>query len=146
MLIIFVTINNPNAGGWLLNNWLGKVDKSHLTDNHLTKKLKEAGRLLEIQVLDHIILTTEGYYSFADEGQTYRCGDKHINNNTLELDVSTYVETLRSQLSTFELVIIHYYCKMDESHLNNIQEANKKLMNAHNILQHLQPDKLFETK
>ncbi|MBL7878230.1 MAG: DNA repair protein, partial [Cyclobacteriaceae bacterium] len=37
-------------------------------DIDLTRKIKEAGKLLEIQLLDHIILTTEGYYSFADEG------------------------------------------------------------------------------
>jgi|SRR6478736_4895188 len=37
-------------------------------DIHLTKKLIDGGKLLEIQVLDHIIVTTEGYYSFADEG------------------------------------------------------------------------------
>jgi len=29
---------------------------------------KEGGKLLEIQLLDHLIITTEGYYSFADEG------------------------------------------------------------------------------
>lgn len=37
-------------------------------DNKLTKKLKEAGILLEIPVLDHLIITDAGYYSFADEG------------------------------------------------------------------------------
>jgi DNA repair protein RadC len=37
-------------------------------DIELTKKLHNAGKLLEIQVLDHIILTSEAYYSFADEG------------------------------------------------------------------------------
>ena len=37
-------------------------------DIDLTKKMKEGGKLLEIQVLDHLIVTTEGYYSFADEG------------------------------------------------------------------------------
>lgn len=38
-------------------------------DRTLTKKLKEAGDLLDITVLDHLILTPEdGYYSFADEG------------------------------------------------------------------------------
>lgn len=39
------------------------------SDIDLTRKLKEGGKLLEIQVLDHVILTVEGYYSFADEGQ-----------------------------------------------------------------------------
>ena len=34
----------------------------------LTKKLGNGAKLLDIQVLDHIIITTESYYSFADEG------------------------------------------------------------------------------
>ncbi|MEN7547364.1 JAB domain-containing protein [Rapidithrix thailandica] len=37
-------------------------------DLHLTQKFKAAGQLLGIVVLDHVILTREGYYSFADEG------------------------------------------------------------------------------
>jgi hypothetical protein len=37
-------------------------------DIELTKKIKEGGKLLDIQVLDHIIITSEAYYSFADEG------------------------------------------------------------------------------
>lgn len=36
-------------------------------DLRLTKKLKEAGVLLEIPILDHLIFTNESYYSFADE-------------------------------------------------------------------------------
>lgn len=38
-------------------------------DLHLTKKLKEGGRLLDIQVLDHLIIAGESYFSFADEGK-----------------------------------------------------------------------------
>ena len=37
-------------------------------DIALTKKIKEAGNIMEIPVLDHVILTYEGYFSFADEG------------------------------------------------------------------------------
>ncbi len=37
-------------------------------DLELTRKLKDAGKILEITVLDHIILLTEGYTSMADEG------------------------------------------------------------------------------
>ena len=37
-------------------------------DIEITKRLKQAGELLEILVLDHLILSSEGYYSFADEG------------------------------------------------------------------------------
>lgn len=39
-----------------------------LTDEQLTQRLKEGGKLLEIKVLDHLIICAEGYYSFADEG------------------------------------------------------------------------------
>lgn len=37
-------------------------------DIHLTRKIKDAGLLLDLPLLDHIILTSEGYLSFADEG------------------------------------------------------------------------------
>lgn len=37
-------------------------------DIKLTKKIKEAGALLDISILDHIIFTDENYFSFADEG------------------------------------------------------------------------------
>lgn len=37
-------------------------------DEEITSKLKEAGRYMDIQVIDHIIVSDEGYYSFADEG------------------------------------------------------------------------------
>ncbi len=38
------------------------------SDIQLTKSMYAGGKLLEISVLDHIILTKETYYSFADEG------------------------------------------------------------------------------
>lgn len=34
----------------------------------LTKKLKDAGRILDLPLLDHLIVSERGYYSFADEG------------------------------------------------------------------------------
>ena len=37
-------------------------------DKELTLKLKDAGKLLDIPVLDHLIFTDKAYYSFADEG------------------------------------------------------------------------------
>jgi DNA repair protein RadC len=36
-------------------------------DLNLTKKLSEIGKLLDINVVDHIIVTLDSYYSFADE-------------------------------------------------------------------------------
>jgi DNA repair protein RadC len=37
-------------------------------DNHLTKKCVEAGRIIELPVVDHIIITKDSYFSFSDEG------------------------------------------------------------------------------
>ncbi|HXH19965.1 MAG TPA: DNA repair protein RadC [Chitinophagales bacterium] len=38
------------------------------SDIDLTKKMKETGNIMEVDVLDHIIVTESSYYSFADEG------------------------------------------------------------------------------
>lgn len=38
------------------------------SDIKLTAKLKEAGQVLEIQLLDHLIVAGNKYFSFADEG------------------------------------------------------------------------------
>ena len=37
-------------------------------DIRLTRKTVESGKVLDIQIIDHLIITTNGYYSFADEG------------------------------------------------------------------------------
>lgn len=37
-------------------------------DNNITRKIKEGLKLLDITLLDHIILTKESYYSYADNG------------------------------------------------------------------------------
>lgn len=37
-------------------------------DEELTQKIKDAARYFDIRVMDHIIVSEEGYYSFADEG------------------------------------------------------------------------------
>ena len=36
-------------------------------DRSITKKIKEAGQLLDIALLDHIIISDNDFYSFADE-------------------------------------------------------------------------------
>jgi DNA repair protein RadC len=37
-------------------------------DEEITKKIKEAAKYFDIKVLDHIIVSDAGYFSFADEG------------------------------------------------------------------------------
>jgi len=42
--------------------------KPSRADEEITAKLKSAGLLLDIKVVDHIIVSDEGFYSFADDG------------------------------------------------------------------------------
>jgi DNA repair protein RadC len=42
--------------------------KPSQADIDLTRKLKQAGDLMDIKVLDHLIITEHSYYSFADKG------------------------------------------------------------------------------
>jgi DNA repair protein RadC len=50
------------------NHPSGNLNPSE-SDGRITQKIKEAGNIMDIQLLDHLIITTEGcYYSFADNG------------------------------------------------------------------------------
>jgi DNA repair protein RadC len=49
------------------NHPSGKLEPSE-QDKRITKKIKDACSLLDMVLLDHIILSHLGYYSFADEG------------------------------------------------------------------------------
>lgn len=52
----------------LCHNHPSGTTKPSQADIQLTKKVKEAGQILDVKVLDHIIVTLKEYYSFADEG------------------------------------------------------------------------------
>jgi DNA repair protein RadC len=36
-------------------------------DRNITKKIKEAAELLDLKVVDHLIITENSYFSFADK-------------------------------------------------------------------------------
>ena len=42
-------------------------------DNAITERLSEAGKLLGIRLLDHVIVTQEGHYSMRDQGFRVLC-------------------------------------------------------------------------
>lgn len=74
MYFVYI-IESQRTGSWYIghtNDLVESHPSGNLTasqsDIDLTRKLKEAGKFLEIQLLDHVIVTTEGYFSFADEG------------------------------------------------------------------------------
>jgi len=68
--ILFQVALKAHANGIILahNHPSGNRQPSE-ADIKLTKQIKEAGKFLDISVIDHIILTADnGYFSFADEG------------------------------------------------------------------------------
>ncbi|MES2810415.1 MAG: DNA repair protein RadC [Bacteroidota bacterium] len=67
--IIFGIALQQNAVSIVMahNHPSGNLKPSQL-DIDLTKKITNAGKLLDIKVLDHLIVTNDGFYSFADQG------------------------------------------------------------------------------
>src|SRR6185369_5441502 len=67
-IIFKLALDELASGVILAHNHPSNNLKPSDSDLSLTKKLKEAGKLLEIAVLDHIIVAGQQYFSFADEG------------------------------------------------------------------------------
>ncbi len=67
--LIFAVVLKCNATGILLahNHPSGKLKPSE-ADISITKKIKSAASIMDICLLDHLIITKNGYYSFIDEG------------------------------------------------------------------------------
>ncbi|MDL2223632.1 JAB domain-containing protein, partial [Bacteroidales bacterium OttesenSCG-928-M11] len=59
-----------NASGVILahNHPSGNLSPSR-EDDMITNRIKSACELMNISVLDHVIITSERYYSYADEGR-----------------------------------------------------------------------------
>ena len=68
--IVFTVALNCGASGIIVahNHPSGTLRPSQ-SDIDITYKIREGGKLLDIKLLDHVIVTDEGYYSFADEGK-----------------------------------------------------------------------------
>lgn len=68
--LIFQSAIVSNAQAVILchNHPSGTLEPS-AQDISLTKKVVEAGKIMDINILDHLILTEDSYYSFGDEGR-----------------------------------------------------------------------------
>lgn len=52
----------------LVHNHPSGNNKPSQADKQLTNQLKEAGKIMDIPILDHVIIAGKNYFSFADEG------------------------------------------------------------------------------
>jgi DNA repair protein RadC len=68
--IVFATALKAKASGIILaHNHPSGIETPSIQDKRLTKKLKDGGDLLDLNVYDHIIVTPHSYYSFVDNGE-----------------------------------------------------------------------------
>ena len=67
-LILAAALKVASCSIMLAHNHPSTSLKPSKADEELTSKIKYAAQFHDIKVLDHIIVSSEGYYSFADEG------------------------------------------------------------------------------
>lgn len=67
--VIFAAALKGNATGLILahNHPSGQL-KASTADRRITSQIVEAGKLLDISVVDHLIVTSEGFLSLSEEG------------------------------------------------------------------------------
>ena len=67
-LILAGAIRVATCAMILVHNHPSGNIKPSRADEELTIKIREAAKYFDMKVLDHLIITSEGYFSFADEG------------------------------------------------------------------------------
>lgn len=67
---VFAAALKANAHSIIIshNHPSGNLQPSE-QDIRLTRRIHQAGKVLDIDLLDHLIVSKQGYYSFADEGK-----------------------------------------------------------------------------
>jgi DNA repair protein RadC len=67
-IIFGLALQHQAANIFLIHNHPSGNKRPSAQDIALTKRLCECGRMMDIMVRDHLIITDKGYYSFGDEG------------------------------------------------------------------------------
>ena len=68
--IFSMGLKHHSTGMIMFHNHLSGCCKPSESDIKITRNVSKVGKILEIQLVDHIIITDNGYYSFADEEVT----------------------------------------------------------------------------
>jgi len=67
-IIFGMALQHKATGIIMIHNHPSGNLKPSQQDIHLTKQLADAGRIMAINIQDHLIISDAGFYSFADEG------------------------------------------------------------------------------
>lgn len=66
--VFALAIEDRAAGIIIAHNHPSGTLEASRADKQITERLKEASKLLGVELYDHVIVSTKGYYSFADNG------------------------------------------------------------------------------
>ena len=67
-LLFTVALKTASVGIILAHNHPSGILKPSHADKMLTNKIRSSGEMLTIKVLDHLIISKDGYFSFEEEG------------------------------------------------------------------------------
>lgn len=68
-LILKSAINKLASSLILVHNHPSGTLRPSIEDDNITSRIKEAAKLLDMRLLDHVIIASTGYYSYNDEGR-----------------------------------------------------------------------------
>ena len=67
-LVLRDALLTQSTGLILIHNHPSGTLKPSQSDINITNKVKQAAELMDVKLLDHLILTEDSYFSFADDG------------------------------------------------------------------------------
>lgn len=130
-LILATALKSLSTGIIICHNHPSGALVPSQSDIKLTSSLKTASKQMDIQLLDHIIITKEGYYSFADQGELSLNGVSKKGNEIVYLDLFSgtggFARGLQNAGFSFKK---HYFSEIDKYSIANYQY---NFRNAKNI-------------
>jgi DNA repair protein RadC len=74
----------------VVHNHPGGLLRPSPADRSMAGELNRLGRELKVPVIDHVIITEEGYYSFAEQEQMTELPRKEIMHATMEMSTTSF--------------------------------------------------------
>ena len=99
-LILAAALKSASSAIILAHNHPSSTLKPSEADIRLTKQVKEASKIMDIVVLDHLIITKEDFYSFADNGVLGLEGIRNIPPILRKpINQDLFIEHIRKELT-----------------------------------------------
>lgn len=82
----------------VVHNHPGGLLRPSLADRLVAEELNRLGRELKVPVIDHVIITEDGYYSFAEQDQMKELLRKEIMHASMEMSTSSFRRIKRKRM------------------------------------------------